>query len=303
MLRSRTIGSPGTLCGALIAAAVGVAACQPAAHHASPAVRGGGASVAHGNDLCPEPAPLFTDASISLARLPTLAKVLRLTARLAPETTIDPAADGIVITLTSAFGTFLDARIPGGNAWTTRSGAWQYRDPYGFVADVTRVTVRRGVVRRGEFVVTVEARRGDWRSAVAARPLRVTIVLDATGRPGAPCGVVHFSLARCRTGHSGRTLSCDPPRAPHRCSEPNANATIRCAALNAAAAQETYFATHGRYYSGKCGSMPDFTASDTVCVTSGGSLTYTVTTSSAMATTACIYSSSPRAGRPNLVCT
>jgi len=289
MLSSRASRNARSLCGAVIAVVV----------------VGVGAAIARADDLCPQPASVLADASIAFTGLPSIQDdVLHLAGRLAPGTAVDPASDGMTIVLTGPWaGTLLlEAHVSGGPGWIAHSGGWEYRDPRGDVAGVTRVVVKRVLAHPETFLVTVQAGRGDWANAAAARPLALTITFNAI-TTGAPCGTAQFSLARCRSTQSGRSLSCDPPRPPRRCSARGADSTVRCVALSVAAAQEVYFAAHGNYFSGKCPGVVDHTASGVLsCVAAGGQLGFVVTTAASNATVACVYSSSPSAGQPNLVC-
>ncbi len=276
------------LCSAVIAAVVGVTA-----------------SLARADDLCPQPVSVLTDASIAFTGLPSAQDdALHLAGRLAPGTTIDPASDGMTIVLTGPWaGTLLlEAHVPGGPGWTTRSGGWEYHDPRGDVAGVTRIIVKRVLAHPETFLVTVQVQGGDWANAAVALPLALTISFSATAA-GAPCGMAQFSLARCRITQLGSSLTCAPPRPPRRCSAGGANSTVRCVALSAAASEEVYFAAHGTYYSGRCTGVVDRTASGVLsCVAAGGQLGFVVTTAASNATLACVYSSIPPDGQPNLVC-
>jgi len=224
--------------------------------------------------------------------------------RFAPGTTVDPSGDGMTIVVTGPWaGSLLfEAHIPGGPSWITRSGGWEFHDPRGDIAGVTRIIVKRVVAHPETFLVTVQVHRGDWANVAAARPLALTITFNAT-TAGAPCGKVQFSIARCRTSESGRSLTCDPPRPQRRCQARGADSTVRCVVLSAAASEEVYFAAHGTYYSGECTGVVDRTASGVLaCVAAGGQLAFSVSTASSNGTIACVFSSFPSAGEPNLVC-
>ena len=81
------------------------------------------------------------------------------------------------------------------------------------------------------------------------------------------------------------------------------DSAVRCVVLSAAASEEVYFAAHGTYYSGECTGVVDRTASGVLaCVAAGGQLAFSVSTASSNGTIACVFSSFPSAGEPNLVC-
>ena len=82
------------------------------------------------------------------------------------------------------------------------------------------------------------------------------------------------------------------------------NARVAADARNAATAQEAYFVDNNTYQaSGACSGLPGFTGSGgVICTTAGTATSFTVNTSHPSATKACVWTSNPTAGNPNLVC-
>jgi prepilin-type N-terminal cleavage/methylation domain-containing protein len=81
------------------------------------------------------------------------------------------------------------------------------------------------------------------------------------------------------------------------------NARVSSDARNAATAQEGYFVDNNAYFSGSCSGLPGFTlSSGVVCTTAGTATDFTVNASHPSATKACVWTSNPGSGTPNLVC-
>jgi hypothetical protein len=258
------------------------------------------------DEPCPSPAPLLADATVTVSGFTTAAAddTFRLTGTLAPGVAVDPAAEGVTVLLSHKFrGTLVRAEIPGGTGWTrSPRGGWVYRDPQGTVDGVTYVSVKPAATS-GRLLLVVEGRRGDYARSTDVRPVHVTVALAASSAGRAQCGESNLALSRCTFSASGRILRCTPPPPQRRCTSAEPNARVRCVAQNAAAAQETYFTTHGTHYSGACAALPGFAPSAGVlCLTTSADFVYSVVTASPASTISCTYSSAPALGQPNLVC-
>lgn len=132
------------------------------------------------------------------------------------------------------------------------------------------------------------------------RPIRVALGFGTA--TGAECGVAFLSYSRCEFQGSSNVLRCTPPPSQRRCGA-DPDARVRCDAVNAAAAQETYYVSHGRYVDGECSQLPAFVASpETICVATGNDYAFALTTAGTEATVTCTYESAPDADDPNLVC-
>jgi hypothetical protein len=259
------------------------------------------------DEPCPSPAPLLAGATATINGFSTASAddTFRLTGTLAPSAAVDPAADGVAILLSNRFsGTFVYASIPGGAGWTrSPRGGWVYRDPRGTVDGVTYVSIRPAAATPERLLLVVEGRHGDYARNTDIRPLHVAVALAASSADREQCGETYLALSRCAFSRSGGILRCTPPPPQRRCSSSEPDARVRCDAQNAAAAQETYFTTHGTHYSGACADLPGFTPSAGVlCLTIGADVVYTVVTTSPASTISCVYSSVPASGQPSLVC-
>lgn len=225
----------------------------------------------------------------------------RLDAVLAPGMTVDPVTSGISLELENEFtGAFAAADVPGGIGWRARArGAASYADPDGTHGGITRIKLKP--LADGTLAVSIAGRREAYALSTGIRPVRVTIGFGPAAT-GSECGVAFLSYSRCVFPPSGNSMRCTPPPAPRRCGE-TPDARVRCDALNAAAAQEAYFVSHGRYLDGECAALPGFTPSpDTICVAAGLSYVFTLTTAGPLASITCTYESAPDMDDPNLTC-
>ncbi len=258
-------------------------------------------------DPCGGRGPLFADATLLMKGFatPAIDDAFRLSGTLAPGTAIDPATDGFTVALWNEFrGSFAHAGIPGGAGWRPGPrGGWAYRDPAGSAGGVTHVLLKPQ--SDGTLAVAIRGRRRDYARSTDIRPIRAAVALASPVAGALACGETVLSLSRCTFAGTGNTLRCRPPEPQRRCPG-DPDGAVRCAARNAAAAQDAYVTIHGRYFDGICADLPGFApAPDLACVTSGaGDLQYAIATASPSATITCVYSSAPdQPGDPNLICT
>lgn len=220
----------------------------------------------------------------------------RLAGVLAPVTTFDPVASGLSIELSNRyFGSFVSADVPGGIRWRARPrGAASFFDADGTHGGVTRIKLKP--LADGTMAVAITGRRQSYASN-DIRPFKVAI-----GLAGAGCAEAFLSPPACNLPTLGNTMRCVPPRPQKLCGD-DPDARVRCDAVNAAAAQESYYASHGEFLSGECAELPGFTSSpDTLCVMSGNELNFALVTVGTSSTIVCVYDSFARPGDPNLVC-
>jgi hypothetical protein len=225
----------------------------------------------------------------------------RFEAVLAPGATFDPAATGLSFELSNQYvGPFATAEVPGGIGWRARGrGGLSYSDPDGTHGGVTRIKVK--TLADGTLSVSIAGRRQPYALSTGIRPIRVTIG-PGTETPGAECGVAFLAYSRCEFQGAANVLRCTPPPSWRRCGD-DPDARVRCDALNAAAAQETYYVSHGEYFGGECAALPGFTPSpETICVAAANEMTFALVTGGPSATVTCTYESAPDMDQPNLVC-
>ena len=225
----------------------------------------------------------------------------RLEGVLAPGAPVDPATTGVSVELSNEFvGVLAAVHVPGGDGWRARTrGAASYSDRDGTHGGITRIKLRP--LADGTLAVSIAGRRQPYAVSTFIRPIRVAIGFGAE-TTGGECGVAFLSYSRCAFQPTSNVLRCTPPPSQRRCGD-DADARVRCDALNAAAAQEAYYVSHGEYYGRGCTGLPGFTPSpETICSTVGSSLVFVVTTVGLSSTIVCIYQSPADAGEPNLVC-
>lgn len=256
-------------------------------------------------DPCVGSSPILHDVALVVKGFATgpADDSFRLTATLTPSEPLDPARTGFAFALGNRFfGAFAHAAIPAGPAWRPGARAgWSFRDPTGTAGGVTRVKLKRR--NDGVFTLAIDGRRGDYAALVDIRPVRVAVALAAPTADVAACGEAFLSVTRCPFGSAGNTMRCDVPPQPRRCGD-DPDARVRCDALNAAAAEEAYFAVHGSYASGDCTTIPGFVASSgtILCVATGSDTDFALSTAGLDATVTCTYDTNPPPNEPNLVC-
>ncbi len=225
----------------------------------------------------------------------------RLEGVLAPGESVDPATTGLSFELANEYaGVLASAEVPPGVGWRARArGAAFYADRDGTHGGITRIKLKP--LADGTLAVSIVGRRWPYALSTGIRPIRVAVGFGAPGS-GAECGVAFLSYSRCAFHGASNVLRCTPPPAPRRCGG-DPDARVRCDALNAAAAQEAYYVTHGDYLGGECTALPGFTPSpETICVTAGSETAFVLTTVGTSSTIVCIYESAPDSGDPNLLC-
>jgi hypothetical protein len=232
---------------------------------------------------------------------------------------IDPATSGVRLRMfTPGFdphgSAVMDASIPGGSQWTHLSAAaWRYRDPTGVVGGITRVKVKLlpplvPTTHLTRVAFEIHGRRGDYPLTpdVVDSNLQVTLSLVAPGdASNRQCGSVFYTPAqrnRCGLGASHDTLACAGPPPVGPCHVGDPNDLVVCDVVNAAHAEDAYFAAHGTYYSGPCTGLPGFVASPGVsCSAAGIATAFSIATAGATPYV-CIWTSNAPPITDKLVC-
>jgi hypothetical protein len=203
----------------------------------------------------------------------------------------------------------LYAVLPPGTAWHGTAGTWRYVDVAGQVGGITDVTVRQ--LDGGKLAWRIEAARGVYRVPPADVPRWGSLVV----RVGPPAdvrkdaGAAVFFLA---SGPSGcawsdeHILKCRVPGPQAACSTASdPDDLTRCMARRLAGAQETFFATHGRYFAGPCDQLLEDGLPDGIqCLVTGATAQFQVMTRHPLSThrQGCKWESPPHAGAEPLVC-
>src|SRR5438034_3635557 len=186
---------------------------------------------------------------------------------------IDPSESGIRLRMVAVANdgigmAVLDASLPGGARWMGRPGRWTYRDPRGEVAGIRRVDVKLGApivptthLTRVTFAVT--GARGTYivtpdmvSSAIVqglpqGNALQVVVAMDAHVSTTGQCGEVWYTTLRetnCTFTRGGGRVTCSGPPPVGPCHIGDPDDLMICDLLDAAHAEDTYFAAHGTYF-------------------------------------------------------
>jgi len=183
---------------------------------------------------------------------------LRFTA-VAPDDGFDPAASGLAVSIAGPFQGegVLDVVLPAGARWTSALGerSWTYHDADGSAGGVTDVLVREA----GDGALSWEVRGGNGRWSTSLPVVRDWGRLDVRlGPPGAAGRAAYFRTggpqATCRAEPAG-AVTCQAPTPPEPCDVAEPNDLVRCTVERLAMAEDVFFASHGRYFSGACGDL------------------------------------------------
>lgn len=231
-----------------------------------------------------------------------------------PAIPFDPAGDGLGVSFRGPFyySDFLDVVLPGGDAWTTSSRSWTYRDPTGSQAGI--VSVR--ILRRADGLLSwrIDGRHMPLALTPDDLPfngqLRVTLTVAPGASPsGAGCGEVYWptllidpQCAFDRTGHAAR---CGGPAPELACSPGDPDQMVDCGVHSAARAQGIFYSMHGTYFTGLCDALPGFDPLPGLqCTTIGGPAAFSAIAWHPQMTyvAGCHWTSNPLPGKPNYSC-
>lgn len=247
---------------------------------------------------------------------------------------IDPSASGMRLTLYSQQSgplgepprypttLVLDATLPGGERWRrSPSGTtFSYRDPRGEAAGITRaklkllapliptpnlIKVAFSILgRRGDYAITPAM--VDFGIHTGGGAMMISLAVGNLSPTNPQCGqTIYFKevATHCDFSASGDSVACmgPPPVGPCHLGDPDD--LVFCDLLDAAHAEDQYFAEHGTYLIGPCTDLPSFVPSPGVgCSASGSATSFVVDTWHPLALRRCTWTSNPAPGNPSFVC-
>jgi hypothetical protein len=230
---------------------------------------------------------------------------LRFTATsTAPTGGFGPVASGFTVEIAGLYyqQNVLHAVLDGAG-WSRRDdGTWVHRDPSG-------LEVEARPLDGGRLAWRIEGPHGAYptQGAGATRwPTLGVHVAAADGRHADVFFPTVGNIARCADDTLG-VISCRVPSKAPDCdmADTDADALMRCAAERVAYGQARFFATHGRYSSGRCNDVAGTTLPGTVlCLLVGSPHSFQVSTIHPGATHrhGCTWRSDATPGTPPIVC-
>ena len=247
---------------------------------------------------------------------------------------IDPSASGMRLTLYSQeWGPLgepalspttlvFDVTLPPGTRWRrSASGTtFTYRDPRGEAAGITRAKIRllppliptpnlvkvtfAILGRHGDYAITPAM--VDFGIHTGGGSMMISLALGDLSPTNQQCGqTIYFRevATHCDFSASGDSVACmgPPPVGPCHLGDPDD--LVFCDLLDAAHAEDQYFAEHGTYLTGPCTDLPSFVPSPGVgCSASASATSFVVTTWHPLALRSCTWIGNPAPGNPNFVC-
>jgi hypothetical protein len=160
--------------------------------------------------------------------------------------------------------------------------------------------------RRGSFPVTPAMVTVDPSPPFHGSTLQVTLALGASAS-NIQCGSVFYNtvqLTRCTFSASGNRVTCSGPPPVGPCHVGDPVDLMICDVVNAAHAEDEYFAAQGVYFTGPCTGLPGFVPSPGVtCYAAGSATAFDVlSTQSAEAPFTCEWLSNAPPTTDKLVC-
>ena len=289
----------------LLAAPCGEARAKRAPHEDRPV----GAALCSGLSFplggAPGPTIVFSD----VGRDGVATRLLFTGVSTRPSTPFDPTVNGLAIQIGGPFfgETVLETLLPAGASWSRPDeSSWTYRDPEGRSSGITEVAVHSAEAERLAWEIRGE--RGRYRASLDEMRQWGSLAVRLRAGTGStePCGSVFFRTAAevgtCH-GELPGTVRCVAPDRLYACSSRDPDARLRCTLQEVAHAEDVFFATHGRFFSGKCEDLLETALPPPLmCTVMGAGSVFTAVANDPRATMGCKWDSAPKAGAPPMTC-